>query len=555
MATWNIADLFEQTATAIPDRLAVTSPLADRTYRSLDDNAAAFARYLVDRGICAGERVAVLSWNRVEWLEAMIGSFKACAAPVNVNYRYVDSELAYILHDSDAVVLVCEPDFLEMVRRVLPSAPLIRQVIVLDTAQAGAGTPNDSDPRTELADHELGWNEAVAAGSVSTTALPVRSPDDLYILYTGGTTGMPKGVLWRQEDIFLGAMSSLVDPSDPTDALSAIVPERAPWLVTSPLMHGNGQWNSLRPLIAGNGVSLWTERRFDPAGVIRQAAADRAQLVVLIGDGMARPFADALRSMQQDGSSPDLSSVAAIASGGAILSPTVKQELSALLPDALIVDGFGASETGGNGSLVGTGDGGAPRFQMKPDTAVLDDENRPMAPGTGLTGRLARTGHIPLGYHKDPVKTAATFPTDDDGRRWAVPGDAARLEADGTITVFGRGSNCINTGGEKVFPEEVEAKIKAHPDVLDAFVVGRPDERFGQRVSAVIACRPNTATDLEDIRTFLRQHLAGYKLPKEAVFVATMSYTGPGKPDYVWARSQFGAAPRTDFRTTTGDPT
>jgi fatty-acyl-CoA synthase len=350
---------------------------------------------------------------------------------------------------------------------------------------------------------------------------------------------MPKGVLWRQEDIFLGAMTSLVDPAGPADALDAIVPDRAPWLVTSPLMHGNGQWNSLRPLLAGNGVSLWTQRHFDPEGVIRQAAADRAQLVVLIGDGMARPFAETLRALVSEGEAPDLSSVAAIASGGAILSPVVKQELVELLPDTLIVDGFGASETGGNGALVGTGDGGAPRFQMKPDTAVLDDDNRPMEPGTGITGRLARTGHIPLGYHKDPVKTAATFPTDDQGRRWAVPGDAARLEADGTITVFGRGSNCINTGGEKVFPEEVEAKIKAHPEVLDAFVLGRPDERFGQRVAAVIARRPGSEPALDDVRAFLREHLAGYKLPREAVFVDAMSYTGPGKPDYRWARAQF----------------
>ncbi len=199
--------------------------------------------------------------------------------------------------------------------------------IVLDSA-GRAGAPDDAEPTIELGRSRASLEPRPwQPGQASTTTLPDRSPDDLYILYTGGTTGMPKGVLWRQEDIFLGAMTSLVEPSDPADALEVVVPERAPWLVTSPLMHGNGQWNSLRPLIAGNGVSLWTERRFDPVHVIRQAAADRVQLVVLIGDGMARPFADALRSMRQDGSAPDLSSVAAIASGGAILSPTVKQEL------------------------------------------------------------------------------------------------------------------------------------------------------------------------------------------------------------------------------------
>ena len=533
MTNWNLADLFEQAVGAMPDRVAISSPLGDRTYEELDSHATSFARALVDAGVERGERVAVLSWNRVEWLEAMLGCFKACAVPVNVNYRYVDEELRYILDDADAVAIVCEPDFTDMVRRVRPTLPLLTHTIVLDGPSAGIADVPD------LEEGETTWSAMMEVGAGSAAALPERSPDDRYMLYTGGTTGMPKGVMWRQEDIFLGAMTSLVEPQDPTEAADAIVPERAPWLVTSPLMHGNGQWNSLRPLIAGNGVSLWTERRFDPVGVIRQAAADRAQLVVLIGDGMARPFADALQAMRAEGTAPDLSSIGAIASGGAILSPVVKEELTALLPDALIVDGFGASESGGNGVLVGTGDGGAPRFQMKPDTAVLDDNNRPLAPGTGGTGRLARTGHIPLGYHKDPVKTAATFPTDEQGRRWAVPGDTARLEADGTITVFGRGSNCINTGGEKVFPEEVESKIKAHAEVVDAFVLGRPDERFGQRVAAVIARREGSSASLDDVRAFLRDQLAGYKLPKEAVFVDAMSYTGPGKPDYKWARAQF----------------
>jgi fatty-acyl-CoA synthase len=533
MLTWNLADLFGHVAAAIPDRLAVSSPLADRSYGALDTNATSFARHLVASGVEPGERVAILSWNRVEWLEAMIGCFRAGAVPINVNYRYVDEELEYILDDSDSIAIVCEPDFLDMVRRVRQAVPMLSRSIVLD---GPGGAPTGVG---RLAEDELTWTAALVSGADAAVELPQPSPDDRYILYTGGTTGMPKGVVWRQEDIFLGAMTNLVDPEEPAEVLAELSPERAPWLVTSPLMHGNGQWNSLRPLIAGNGVSLWTERRFDPDLVIRQAAADRAQLVVLIGDGMARPFADALRGMLDQGVAPDLTSVAALASGGAILSPAVKEELAELLPDALIVDGFGASESGGNGVLVGTGDGGAPRFQMKPDTTVLDDDDRPMAPGTGHTGRLARTGHIPLGYHKDPEKTAATFPTDDQGRRWAVPGDAARLEADGTITVFGRGSNCINTGGEKVFPEEVEAKIKAHPGVHDAFVLGRPDERFGQRVAAVIARRPGSDASLDDVRAFLREHLAGYKLPKEAVFVDQMSYTGPGKPDYSWAKAQF----------------
>lgn len=530
MGMWNLAELFETITDAVPDRIAVTSPLGDRTYRELDDAASAFARHLLDIGVQAGDRVAILSWNRVEWLEAMIGCFKARAVPVNVNYRYVDEELVYLLDDADAVAIVVEPDFVELVRRCADRLPLLRHTVVLDAP--GAVDTVVPDP----GEHETLWSDVQSSGS--TTPMPERSPDDIYILYTGGTTGMPKGVLWRQEDIFLGAMTSLVDPEDPADVLKVLADERAPWMVTSPLMHGNGQWNSFRPLISGNGVSLWTHRRFDPVGVIEQAAAERAQLLVLVGDGMARPFAETLRGMVSAGEAPDLSGLAAIASGGAILSPVTKAELTDLLPNVLIVDGFGASESGGNGSLVGSGDGGAPRFQMKPNTAVLDDDNRPTEAGAGIMGKLATTGHIPLGYHKDPVKSAATFPT-VDGVRWAIPGDAARLEADGTITVFGRGSNCINSGGEKIFPEEVEAKVKAHPDVQDAFVLGRTDERFGQRVAAVIARRPGSETSLEEIRVFLRDHLAGYKLPREAVFVEAMSYTGPGKPDYAWAKTQF----------------
>lgn len=530
MSMWNLAELFEATAGAIPDRIAVSSPLGDRTYRELDDGATAFARHLLDIGVEPGGRVAILSWNRVEWLEAMLGCFKARAVPVNVNYRYVDDELVYLLDDADASVAVVEPDFVDLVRRCADRLPLLTHTVVLDAPGAGeTAVP-------ELGIHETLWSEVQSNGS--TTSMPERSPDDIYILYTGGTTGMPKGVLWRQEDIFLGAMTSLVDPETPADALEAITPERTPWMVTSPLMHGNGQWNSLRPLIAGNGVSLWTHRRFDPAAVIAQAASDRAQLLVLVGDGMARPFAEALRGLVAIGEVPDLSGLVVIASGGAILSPVTKDELADLLPEVMIVDGFGASESGGNGVLVGSGDGNAPRFQMKPNSAVLDDDNRPTEAGAGVMGRLATTGHIPLGYHKDPVKSAATFPT-VDGVRWAIPGDAARLEADGTITIFGRGSNCINTGGEKVFPEEVEAKVKAHPDVIDAFVLGRTDERFGQRVAAVIARRPGAETSLDEIRVFLRDHLAGYKLPREAVFVPAMSYTGPGKPDYAWAKNQF----------------
>ncbi|MGV3759870.1 MAG: AMP-binding protein, partial [Actinomycetota bacterium] len=319
--------------------------------------------------------------------------------------------------------------------------------------------------------------------------------------------------------------------STPEQLADVAVPERQPRLGTSPLMHGNGQWNSLVPLLSGRGVVLWTGHRFDAAAVAALAARERAYLLVLIGDGMALPFVEALEA---DPGAHDLSSLRVITSGGAILSPRLKARLTELLPGVTIVDGFGASETGSNGRLVGTGDGsGPPRFAMGPDTTVLDEELRPTP--VGEVGRLARRGHVPLEYWKDPAKTTATFPTDPDGVRWAIPGDLARPEADGTITLLGRGSSSINTGGEKVHPEEVAVALKTHPDVTDAIVVGTPDERFGQRVVAVVAPRPGTTPDLDDLRAHLRPLLAGYKAPRQLVLADELRYTPQGKPDLRWA--------------------
>lgn len=542
---WNLADLFEQTAEAIPDRMALSWPEGSRTYaelhtRSWKIGAALRSDHLPGAPASARSHVAVLSWNRVEWLEAMIGCYAAQLAPVNLNYRYVDEEVLYLLENSDSVAVIIEPEFLPMIRRLREQLPLLSRVIVMDPSPEQPEATNTGELAAELTldstAGESSWSDALAVDS----RLPgTRSPDDPYLLYTGGTTGMPKGVMWRSEDIYLGAIAGIPAPATPGDLITNMPPHRTPWLVTSPLMHGNGQWNSMRALIAGSGVSLWTARKFDADAVIDQAVRDKAFLVVLVGDAMARPFADALAKRHDSGDVPDLSNTVALASGGAILSPVVKQELARLLPNVRVVDGFGASESGGNGSLVGPSAEGAPRFKMSDSSAVLDDDLNPTVPGDGVMGRLARTGHIPIGYYKDEAKTAATFPTGPDGRRWAIPGDAARWEEDGTIAVFGRGSNCINTGGEKVFPEEVEATIKAHPEIENAFVLGRPDDRFGQRVAAVIARRPGSEATLDDVRDFGRTKLASYKLPREAVFVDELQFTGPGKPDYKWARSQF----------------
>lgn len=531
MRTFNLADLFEVAADALTDRLAVVAGRERRTYAELDERATRFGRHLLDAGVEAGAHVAILSWNRVEWLEAMLGCFKARAVPINVNYRYAADELAHVLRDGDVVALVTEASFLPLLAEVHAGLPALRHVVVVDD-----GTPTDASTRdgSGARSSAVGYEAALAAAPAERAFGP-RSPDDRYVLYTGGTTGAPKGVVWRGEDLFFAALAggnpSGPPISHPGQLAEVVVPERQPWVVTSPLMHGNGQWNSLVPLLTGRGVALWTGHRFDAGAVSALAEEQAAFLLVLIGDGMALPFVEFL---ERDPAAHDLGSLRVVASGGALLSPRLKARLGELLPRTTVVDGFGASETGSNGRLVGTGDvTGPPRFAMGPDTTVLDDDLRPVAPGE--LGRLARRGHVPLEYWKDPAKTVATFPTDADGVRWAIPGDLARPEDDGTITLLGRGSTCINTGGEKVYPEEVAVAVKSHPAVADAIVVGAPDERFGQRVVAVVAARPGARPDLDSVREHLRPLLAGYKAPRQLVVADELRYTPQGKPDLRWA--------------------
>jgi fatty-acyl-CoA synthase len=413
-----------------------------------------------------------------------------------------------------------------------PSVPSLRHLVEIDD-----GTPVDVDRPVTAVDYE----EALAA-EADERDFDARSPDDLYVLYTGGTTGMPKGVLWRHEDIFFAAMGGgdFFGPGveHPTDVAAHAANGPVVQLVAAPMMHGAAQWVGWMSLTSAGTLVLYCNARFDPDEVWRLAESERANVLTVVGDAMARPLADLLSARPDD---YDLSSLITVGSGGAILSPTVKQQLRASLPATMIVDGFGASETGANGRLVDlAGEGnadGPPRFTMEEHTAVLDDDLRPVAPGSGIVGRLARRGHIPLGYHKDDAKTAATFPVDEAGVRWSVPGDYAVAEADGTVTVLGRGSVSINTGGEKVFPEEVEAALKAHPAVFDAVVVGVADERFGERVAAVVAVRPGMSITSDDVAEHCRAKIAGYKVPRQVHVVDEVVRSPAGKPDYRWAKA------------------
>ncbi|MBW8483025.1 acyl-CoA synthetase [Actinomadura parmotrematis] len=523
--SYNLADLLELLAAAGPDRPALVAGGERRTYRELNERASRVGHHLDAAGVRPGEHVAILAYNRAEWIEAMLGAFKIRAVPVPVNFRYVAGELHHVLSDSDAVALIGERSLLARVQEVRADLPGLRHVVVLE--DGGANEVPDA----------VGYEEALAAAA-SGDDFPERSSDDRYIMYTGGTTGYPKGVEWRCEDIFFAALGGgnvLGDPITSPEAIAANA-EQPPMAVLdcAPVMHGAGQWVAFMGLFSGAKVVLYTSHAFDPVEALGLLAAEQANVLMIVGDVMGRPIAAELAK-----GGHDTSSLFAIASGGAPLTDGAKAALQERLPNVLFLDNYGASETGACGPSVG-GKEGTARFAMKPGITVLDDDLEPVAPGA--IGKLARTGHIPLGYYNDPAKTASTFFTDARGVRWSVPGDFAQLEQDGTIVLLGRGSLMINTGGEKVYPEEVEVALKDHPDVEDVVVVGLADERFGQRVAAVVAPRPGTAPTLAELTEHCRGRLAGYKLPREVRIVDEVQRTAVGKSDYKWARGVFADA-------------
>jgi fatty-acyl-CoA synthase len=514
-----LADLWEGVVDELGhEREAVVAGDRRLTHAQLDERANRLAHHLAAHGVGPGSTIGCHLHNGTEYLEAMLAAYKLRAIPINLNYRYVAEELRYHFEDADPLVVLTEPDLVDRVR--------------------AAGPPPHVLVRGD--DYEA----ALDAAPPDRPDVGPRSDDDLYLLYTGGTTGMPKGVMWRHQDLFFGVLGGegvprrgvprLDDPAaiGPWARKGTGVDRRMP---LAPLMHGLAQWTALTALLNGGTVVLDVERSFDPARALTLIAEERVQLVQLVGDVLALRLAEELRR------SPgryDLRELVMISSSGAVLSPAVQDDLRELLPGVKVVNRFGASETGPQGR-VAHGDGEeAPRLLAGDDVAVLDERFRPVGPGG--TGFLARRGHIPLGYWGDPEKTAATFPV-IDGVRWSVPGDRARVEADGSIVVLGRGSVVINSGGEKIFPEEVEAALKAHPAVFDAVVVGVPDDQFGQRVAAVVAPRDDVERPtLEDLQAHARGRLAGYKVPRQIALVDEVQRTAVGKADYEWARSVAG---------------
>ncbi len=532
--SFNLSALFERVADAVPDREAIASPGRRLTYRELDERATRLANHLAAAGVAPGDHVGLQLLNGTEYLEGMLAAFKLRAVPINVNYRYVERELEYLYDNADLVALVFHRQYGPTVEAIAPRIGTLNHLIVVEDG-TDAAVPAGA----------VEYEAALAAAS-DTRDFPGRSGDDVFIAYTGGTTGMPKGVRWRHEDLFFAALGA-GDPTldkgplqDPDGLAERISDWPIVQLCAPPLMHVSAHWGAFNAFYGGGKVVLLSPGRFDPPEAWEAIGKEGVNAVTVVGDAMARPLLDYLAEHQD---TVNTSSLFVFASGGALLSPASKSQAKELLPNVILIDSFGSSETGVSGVKSSTSDEAADqssRFTMNDSTTVLDDDMQPIAPGSGQVGRLARKGHVPLGYYKDEAKTKATF-VEFNGERWVLPGDMATVEEDGTVVLLGRGSGCINTGGEKVFPEEVEAVLKGHPAVFDALVVGVPDDRWGERVAAVVQLRGGQTIDLAALQEHARAGLAGYKVPRELVLTDEVRRAPNGKPDYTWAK-EFAAA-------------
>jgi acyl-CoA synthetase (AMP-forming)/AMP-acid ligase II len=529
---FNLADLFERVADAVPDREVIVSPARRLTFAQLDARANRLADVLVGHGVGRGDHIGLQLLNGSEYLEGMLAAFKLSAVPINVNFRYVEGELRHLYDDADLVAVIHHQQFSPRVGAVASGARTLKHLIVVGDS-SGA----------DIAAGAIDYESALAGASTERPDGSGRTGDDHYIAYTGGTTGLPKGVVWRQEDIFFAAMGggdvfqSGNFIATPDEILERLPEVGGTILTTPPLMHVSAQWGVFHSLFAGGRVVFPPHGAFDAAGIWELVAGEGVNILTIVGDAMARPLADAYEAAQAAGSPYDASSLFVIGSGGAVLSTQAKAKLTELLPSLMVVDGFGSSETGIVGSKMHVaGDTTtAPKFTVNPQTQVLDEQGKPVEPGSGQVGRLARKGYVPLGYYKDEAKTKATFLV-VDGERWVLPGDNATVDADGTVVLLGRGSTSINTGGEKVYPEEVETSLMTHESVADVIVVGAPDERWGERVVAVVAPAAGATPSLETLQEHARASLAGYKVPRDLVLVDAVERTPAGKPDYAWAK-------------------
>jgi len=540
--SFDLSTVFRTVAEAIPDNQVLIWRDRRLTYAQMDARIDGVAHYLVSRGLgCHIERdrlaghqsgqdhVGLYMRNGNEYLEAMVAGYRARVAPFNVNFRYVEEELLYLLTDSGARALIYSSEFAPHVQAIRDRLPDLQVLIQVADDSGNALLPGAVD------------YESITATPEPADGMPTPDGDDLYILYTGGTTGMPKGVLWRQHDIFMSAMGGrpftggpeLTTYQDLIDQVVAGAGLRS-FLVLPPLMHGAAQWGVFNTISAGGWVAVPEDvKHFDADAILRLAERERVLSIPVVGDAMARPLVDQIEKGDYD-----LSGLMALTNGGAPLSPTVRERLLTALPNLIIMDAVGASESGAQMTSIATkgADVQAATFTPMADTTVVAvDFSRVLEPGDG-EGWLARRVFVPLGYLGDADKTARTFPT-IDGVRFSIPGDKARYLADGRIELLGRDSVTINSGGEKIFAEEVERAIASHPSVYDVVVAGRPSERWGNEVVAIVQlAKGKTATD-EELIEACRPHIAQYKFPKAFVRTDQVVRSPAGKADYRWAKA------------------
>jgi acyl-CoA synthetase (AMP-forming)/AMP-acid ligase II len=534
--TWQMADIWENIARAIPDKPAIVDGDRRYSWAEYENRAARVAQILTDHGLRPGAKLSIYSYNAAEYMETQFGAFKARICPVNVNYRYLEAELTHVINNSDSEALVFQAQFAPRVAAIRDQLDQVKLFLEIDD---GSG---------EHLDGAVSYEQALQ----STQPMPVieRSDDDLYMLYTGGTTGMPKGVMYDHKTfasrlLAKGFEMRMLEPPADASEFGPLVQQlhaagATPRAIPAcPLMHGTGMWiGAMIPHSLGGSVILFNNSHFDPAALWQLAEDEKATDITIVGDVFAKPMLAALDDAKAAGKVYDLSSLLMMGSSGVMWSTEVKRGLLAHLPHMAIVDSMGSTE-GSMGTAITTaeniGDAQTAKFELNPTTRVLTEDGKPVEPGSGEMGLICNGGMVPLGYYKDEAKSAATFKT-FDGVRYSIPGDFATVEADGSITLLGRGSACINSGGEKIFPEEVEEALKTHESVYDCLVIGLPDDRFGQKVTAVLSMADGARFDEAALAEHVRTKLAAYKAPRAFVLVDEVPRAANGKAGYKAAR-------------------
>ena len=532
---FNAADIFEGVVDRVPDREAIVHGSTRLTYKELDARSNKAANALKKLGIKKGSHIGIYAFNCVEWLEIMLGAYKLCAIPININYRYVEEELKYLIDNADMEAIFYHKQFSNKLENIKSHLPLLKDFICIE----------DDSGEDDVIDKSFNFEDLIANEDESRLDVD-RSGDDKYILYTGGTTGMPKGVVWRMEDVLMtlgGGIDAVTGEKYPTPEAFAdkCLQDQTIALALAPFMHGGAQWQSFNSFFSGWKLIINDQVSFDADYVWEVVAKEKVMNLTIMGDAMGRPLCDALPRAIEKGL--DLSSLFVLSSTASVFSASIKDTILEYLPNLFLIDAVGSSETGATGVNIHTKDGklkdsgGGPKFTKPNFSEILNLDTKEVIPpsDTETIGYLARKGHVPVAYYKDEEKSKKTF-IEVGGVRYSIPGDMAKYEEDGQMTLLGRGSVSINSGGEKIFPEEVEMALKAHPNIFDCLVVGVKDDRWGQKVVAVIQRRENDELSLDDIKDVASKYIASYKMPKEIVFSELIERAPSGKPNYQWAQ-------------------